>query len=426
MLPSVFNTTQGLLNFTQTEVIVTAVSGSFSFVTLLLTGLLVYFHLSYYVSPRAQTHICRIVLMPAIYSINSVASILFHRYAVYFDLARDCYEAFVLYQFFALLLHYFNTEAINQFPENTESEDDVRLRELRSLSDHTDNSDSGSYTEESCEEDGGGNTQEFVIEAPIVVTDDATTTCHYLSKVRLNSYPFPCCCFGRDTPGDVIFVRIRRCVFQYVVVKPLLSIVAAILYAVGLYVPGAFGVKSAYMWIALIMNLSVCVALFYLVVFYSLTHHVIKQHRPLAKFLAIKTVLFFIFWQSVIIAALAYLSWLPVLDTHGDDPEVSMAMLTNVIITAEMMLLAAVNFFAFPFSQYKTEFLYTTTLDPNATDILVDDQTTTTKTKRMVKRKKKKNHTSKRAKNMLRDVLNPLDVIKEGKDILRGKDIKIL
>ena len=420
----VFPYNTSLFNYTQTEVIFTATIGSLSLVTLLLTGILIYCHLSYYVSPRAQTHIIRIVAMAPIYTINSLLSILFHRYAVYFDLARDCYEAFVLYQFFALLLHYFNTEAINQFPENTESEDDVRLRELRSLSDHGggDSESSGSYTEESEEEVGIGNTQYF-IEAPIIVADDATTTCHYLAKVRLNVYPFPCCCCSRDTPGNVLFVRIRRCVFQYIVVKPLLSMVAAILYTLGLYVPSSFGLKSAYMWIALVTNLSIFVALYYLLIFYNLTHHVIKQHRPLSKFLAIKTILFFVFWQSVLIAALAYLSWLPILDTHSGEADVSMALINNLIIAVEMTILALVNFFAFPFGDYRAEFLYTTTEDPNATDTLVDDDTQKTKKKKRTKRKK---YTSKRAKNMLRDVLNPLDIVKEGKDIIRGKDIKIL
>lgn len=41
-----------------------------------------------------------------IYAIDSWLSLRFREYSLYFDIARDCYEAYVLHQFFSLLLAY--------------------------------------------------------------------------------------------------------------------------------------------------------------------------------------------------------------------------------------------------------------------------------------------------------------------------------
>lgn len=44
--------------------------------------------------------------MIPIYSIASLLSYIFYNHALYFQLARDCYEAFVISSFFNLLLAY--------------------------------------------------------------------------------------------------------------------------------------------------------------------------------------------------------------------------------------------------------------------------------------------------------------------------------
>lgn len=381
-----------MFNYTQLDLIVLGTGGSLVLLTVLLTGFLVYSHLSYYTAPQAQTYIIRIALMAPIYSINSMLSLCFHDYSLYFDVLRDCYEAFVLYQFFALLLYYFNIEATDYFPSNG---DDKRLVELisSSLSDH-----------ESLNND---DRTEFVIEEPVIVD----TTIHYLSQIGLAKFPIPCCCIAPSVPGNRLFNCIRLCVYQYMVVKPLLSVIAMTLHLLDLYHPGSFDWRYGYLWIMIAMNLSVIVALYYLIIFYNLTHHIIKSHRPLSKLLSIKAVLFFLFWQTILIEFLVYMSWIPphCFDILGG---LTSASINNLLIVVEMFILAISNFFIFSNREYKMSFLYTT-LDPNADP----DE---------IEMTGKKNHTTKRLKNMVNDVLNPMDLIKDGSQIIRGKDTKVL
>ena len=61
-----------------------------------LTGLFFFFDRS----------IIRILLMVPIYSLVAWLSIYFHKHAVYYSVMGDCYEAFTISAFFALMCHY--------------------------------------------------------------------------------------------------------------------------------------------------------------------------------------------------------------------------------------------------------------------------------------------------------------------------------
>lgn len=377
-----------MLNHTITEFVAAGTLSGLFLITVAVTAYLIYSHMSYYTVPQAQTYIVRIILMAPIYSFTSLLSVVFHEQSLYFDLARDCYEAFVLYQFFSLILYFFNMEAGEYFPSDT---DDIRLKELNSLSDHNEIVIDGDEDEEE---------DDMIQSEPRVEIE----TSHYLAKTGLAKFPFPCCCLPSVVPGSVLFVRIRLMVFQYVIARPLLSLIAVILHTQGDYHTGSFDIRYGYLWIALLMNLSVFVALYALLIFYQLTHHVIKSHRPLMKLLSIKAVLFFVFWQSLLIAALAYKEWLPILDVKGG-PDASAAVINNVLVSIEMVILAIVNLFAFANTEYKIMFAYTIP-DPSAET-------------------GNKNYTSKRAKNIVTQVFNPIDIMKDGKNILTGKETKV-
>jgi hypothetical protein len=51
-------------------------------------------------------------------------------------------------------------------------------------------------------------------------------------------------------------------------------------------------------------NISFTIALYYLVLFYEVLAEDLKYYKPLAKFLVIKSVIFFAFWQGVTISLL--------------------------------------------------------------------------------------------------------------------------
>ena len=67
-------------------------------------------HLRNYVKPQRQRYVIRIVWMVPIYAINSFLSLCFIQYAPIFDVPRDVYESYVLYNFVALLIDYMGGE----------------------------------------------------------------------------------------------------------------------------------------------------------------------------------------------------------------------------------------------------------------------------------------------------------------------------
>ncbi|KTF85295.1 hypothetical protein cypCar_00040371, partial [Cyprinus carpio] len=74
----------------------------------------IYMHLRYYNTPNEQRHIVRILFIVPIYAFDSWLSLLFftnEEYYVYFDTVRDCYEAFVIYNFLSLCYEYLGGES---------------------------------------------------------------------------------------------------------------------------------------------------------------------------------------------------------------------------------------------------------------------------------------------------------------------------
>ncbi len=47
-----------------------------------------------------------------VYAIDSMLGLLLYKKSIYFDLLRDCYEAWVIYQFFRLLLNYLGRSTV--------------------------------------------------------------------------------------------------------------------------------------------------------------------------------------------------------------------------------------------------------------------------------------------------------------------------
>lgn len=71
-------------------------------------------HLRCYSRPNEQRHIVRILFIVPIYAFDSWLSLLFFtndQYYVYFGTVRDCYEAFVIYNFLSLCYEYLGGES---------------------------------------------------------------------------------------------------------------------------------------------------------------------------------------------------------------------------------------------------------------------------------------------------------------------------
>ncbi|KAK1793915.1 hypothetical protein P4O66_010826 [Electrophorus voltai] len=216
-----------------------ALSGFFVWTALLFTCHQIYMHLRYYSSPNEQRHIVRILFIVPIYAFDSWLSLLFFtndQYYVYFDTVRDCYEAFVIYNFLSLCYEYLGGES-------------AIMAEIR-----------GKPIESSC--------------------------------------VYGTCCLWSKT-YSIGFLRFcKQATLQFCVVKPLMAAVTVILQAFGKYRDGDFNVASGYLYVTIIYNVSVSLSLYALFLFYFATRDLLSPYSPVLKFFMVKSVIFLSFWQG--------------------------------------------------------------------------------------------------------------------------------
>ena len=66
----------------------------------------------------------------------------------------------------------------------------------------------------------------------------------------------------------------------------------------GLYKEGSYDLHGGFVYLSFINNLSVSLSLYCLVLFYMATEERLAPYEPFYKFLSVKAILFFSFWQS--------------------------------------------------------------------------------------------------------------------------------
>ena len=125
---------------------------------------------------------------------------------------------------------------------------------------------------------------------------------HLMHLTRLTHVTLSLCQMGADF--------LRRCkagVFQYVVVRFLLAVLTLFLRIIGCYEEGNYAYTSAYLWITAICCCSQSWALYSLFMFYHCSHKELITMRPFMKFLCLKMVIFFCWWQALAIGILVRL-----------------------------------------------------------------------------------------------------------------------
>lgn len=75
------------------------------------------------------------------------------------------------------------------------------------------------------------------------------------------------------------FLFIRRGVLQFVILKLILAVIILLLKISGQYNEGYIAWNSAYLWLSLIYNLSVCFCMYCLVMFYLQMKLDLKPYR---------------------------------------------------------------------------------------------------------------------------------------------------
>ena len=85
---------------------------------------------------------------------------------------------------------------------------------------------------------------------------------------------------------------------QFVLIKPITSVLAILLNYYGLYCDGDWNTHCGYIYISSINNTSVSISLYYLVLFYIATEERLAPFKPFHKFLSVKAILIMSFWQA--------------------------------------------------------------------------------------------------------------------------------
>jgi len=140
-------------------------------------------------------------------------------------------------------------------------------------------------------------------------------------------------------------------VLQYVIIRPAASIAGIICekYQVLCEADG-FTIHSASVYLEGIAFVSITIALYGLFVFYGLMHEELQDRRPVAKFLSIKLIVMFTFYQSFVLKILegkvlhATAYWTTKNIANG---------LNSLAICIEMVIFALLMWWAYPAREYK-------------------------------------------------------------------------
>ncbi|KAJ6527918.1 DUF300 domain-containing protein [Mycena vulgaris] len=131
----------------------------------------------------------------------------------------------------------------------------------------------------------------FLCSAPVLSRRRAIPA-HHAPRTAAQDPVFPVSLFKReiDVSDPYMFLFLKRGILQYVQVKPVLA--------------GTLRSDSGYLYISVIYNTSICLSLDCLAVFWMCVNDDLKPFRPVPKFLCVKGILFFSFWQALFISIL--------------------------------------------------------------------------------------------------------------------------
>ena len=194
-------------------------------------------HISHMVSPL-QIRYVRILAMVPLYSIESWLALFFRQQRVGLELARELYEAFVIYNTFALLVDFLGGAAVAQAL--------LRSHGVRGK--------------------------------------------HIFCLARLGLR-------GWHTDNGEFYRRCSLCVLQYVVVRVALALLTAALSTAGLYCEGEWRWGScAYPYFTVALSLSQFAAIYGLFLFRHELSAELEPIRPWPKLVCVKVIVFATFW----------------------------------------------------------------------------------------------------------------------------------
>jgi hypothetical protein len=143
-------------------------------------------------------------------------------------------------------------------------------------------------------------------------------------------------------------LRCKINILQFVLIKPL-SAIAVIILKVYFdnYDAGNFSLTNGYIYVTTIVNISITTSMYFLILFYQATKESLTPFNPIPKFLCIKGVLFFSYWQSVMITILVKAGIITEIPVINYSVEYVASTVQNSLICLEMVGFAIAHHFAF-------------------------------------------------------------------------------
>eukprot|EP00732_Lithocolla_globosa_P005670 Lithocolla_globosa_v1_NODE_6020_length_1148_cov_6.484904.p1 type:complete len:364 gc:universal NODE_6020_length_1148_cov_6.484904:1112-21(-) len=204
-------------------------------------------HCKNYRQPFLQRYVVRILWMVVIYSVFNMLSLAFPLYAIFFQLPRDIYGAYVIYSLFCMMVQYL-----------------------------------------------GGQKQ-----AMLIFNEKQGR-----KKVRY------CFCFSRMNFADPtrVFNTVKKMVYQFSLLTGILTLASGILNVFDLFQVGNWAWQSAYVYIQILRILSVLPAIGGLIQFYKITEEESRQYNLLPKIMCVQFINLISFIQGVFLSLSVYLS----------------------------------------------------------------------------------------------------------------------
>jgi hypothetical protein len=285
---------------THEQGLICIIGGIFSLVATGMSFTQIIQHFFHKTHHPSQKRIMRIIAMVPLYAIASWISLLYFVSAIYMEFIKSCFEAYIIYSFLLLLTKYLG---------------------------------------------GHRGVEEVIITRENIV------------------FPLPLCCVkAKPRLKWVWYFKIG--LLQYTWINPICAGIAVILNLADLYANGEWQFNRGYPYLTFIVNISQTLALYTLVTFYDNTKEPLKPFKPLPKFIVIKLIVFFIFWQTVLVTGLAKVGVLRNTDcdkntnaycngsTTGFTVEEEKILLENILICVEMFFFAIAHHWIFSWRHY--------------------------------------------------------------------------
>ncbi|OOF92150.1 hypothetical protein ASPCADRAFT_210561 [Aspergillus carbonarius ITEM 5010] len=275
------------------------VGGVFGLISILVSFYLIAMHATHYSKKIEQRHIIRILLMVPVYAVVAWLGTYFYKNDVYYDVMGNCYEAFAISAFFSLMCAY--------------------------------------------------------------IAPDLHSQKEYFRGVEPKPWVWPIpwmqkCMGGENgiwrTPrsGLTWFNVIWVGVFQYCLLRVLMTIVAVITQDLNLYCEESLNPAFSHIWVLVVECIAVSIAMYCLIQFYIQIKDDISQYSPFLKILSIKLVIFLSFWQSTLISFLTSAGAIKT-TSKIQNPDLKVG-LPNLLINIEMAFFAVLHLWAFSWKSY--------------------------------------------------------------------------